>query len=503
MVHLILFVKRRLIVNYLTRGFIFTSPFFFMLIWSGMVNVLYNNDNGNMYNIPIINSNDEVDDATMAIFKYSYSGMLFWEIQTRGYSLMVDEDNNFYVSNDKIIDKYDENGNYLFTISIDNECTGYSLDLLSVTNKGLLTRCKYNEGEEYRPMFIAYDVNGKKSWTRQYGTIENYTKIMTTMNGKGEYIILQGEQGIISKIDKYGNEIWKNDQIKNENMNSFDYLECDGNDNIIFVGSQYNEYESVDHIIKINDTGQEQWRIIIPIIETPKSGYMPEDDGISFGTNGRMFLLDGLGITRIEKNGEYMRFAYEEMPNLPTIRMDGEGNLILLSGNGIGYYGIVIIRKINENGEQQWQRTYQPKDWIGNGSQILYFLGADVGKDSIISLNLIISNQKGLNKDTNPIYFDLMLIDKEGNLLWEKSQTHVISETYKDENKRIYDQGNAIFTSTTGDIYMTNKAKPQPYDEDDDDAIQDDDDNDTSQDDDDANNQEEDDETNDETACGC
>lgn len=422
----------------------------------------------------IDDDNDYYSFEIPAVYKYSLEGDLLWIMETASEGIEVDEENNLYFKYGNIIEKTDEKGNLLYQIKVQEECVRQTHNILFVRNEGILVQCEKLENKGYRELFIAYDQNGKHSWTIESEKVANRELINKTINHKGEYIIIiRGNNKYITKISRNGKEVWKKDNIKIGNLRSIDYLECDGNDNIVLVGLMGHLDNAHYRVIKYDDDGNEIWRIKIPLAgeiygKKKKDGWI-DLKNIAFGKDGKIFLIDGFALYIIEKNGLFKTVEYEEMTSTPTLATDNEGNLILFSGSSIGYGKVIIVRKLNDKGEEIWEHSYQPEEWVGNDYEQLLFKGADIGKDGTIALGMVISEILGKRETIHKSYVIFMYLDSEGKILWERSWERNTEYNKEKEYETKKNKQEAIFATSGGGVYMTNKAKPQPYDEDDDD----------------------------------
>ena len=230
--------------------------------------------------------------------------------------------------------------------------------------------------------FLKTDLNGQKEKHFFYGTHSKEMGFNFVRAKNGDFILLGYSRGyeprgdiFVVRIDKDGNEIWRNHygsqfddyafQLTGDDINGY-YIVGSRGGFYKDVHGNYQNHDADIYLIKIDRAGNELW-------------------GKTYGKTGHDF---GYSIIR-DKNG-------------------GNGFYLLGSSQSYGNGSFdMLLLKVDTLGNELWYRTFGGKD---------YEYGCSVVQNSICDLYLL-GTTKSFGLDHSPDFY-LVKTDEQGNEIW-------------------------------------------------------------------------------------
>jgi hypothetical protein len=190
-----------------------------------------------------------------------------FSIQIAGTEMLVGGTmNNAGTLNDAVIQKYDVNGNLVWSgvyASAFNDhinqvqCNG---DFSEVYGAGNTDNGSYLIG-----LLVKMDINGNLLWSRTYsGSFAGDTKFLNVKVAPNGNIIVVGEtqtalsvhKGIVASYDSAGNLLWKKTTGSTSGESQFNHVELDSIGNIYTSGFIYNGTDKDGYVAEYNKNGK-------------------------------------------------------------------------------------------------------------------------------------------------------------------------------------------------------------------------------------------------------
>jgi len=345
----------------------------------------------NIGNVYVTGTFDTTTLTRMGTIKYSILGERQW------------------VNTHRVIDQ----NNYLLTFGYDIKIT--SEDILYIGGKYL------GENSNEGLVLVSYNNDGSENWIQTINDIDDVYANCHLILDENERPIITGMGFVDNTYDTY---------LKTIRFNQFGDII-----NEVEVIREYSNYEGSISLIKVLPSINDNIVLVMDYFYTLK---------------GEVFETISLPLDSGLNNPNWIHIYERSELNIPQSRMlnalsDNNNNIYSIGDYGVvenyNYYQTYFITKYNENGEVEWDKSFNELNgYLANG-----ITARITNEDELVVVLLP-------NTYNNSFPMRVLKYDSEGNLLWETEKTvhnATIRTVFLDESNNIFLAGIGTETETS------------------------------------------------------
>ena len=309
------------------------------------------------------------------------------EFMSRGHHIQQTNDGGFIVTgfSYEVIDggifllKIDQNGDEQWINYFGGEEEDYGFSVKETNDGGYITTGYTEVNGVFKMYLFKTDINGVLEWDKIFSNKTEYNymvgmDILQTFNNG--YVICGYMNGglFLIKTDLNGIEQWRQIYSGDFDNNSFNKTSIDQTyDNGFIITSTIESSSNQQNIkiIKTDENGNEQWSQIFGGLgsDLGSSGHQTVDGGFIFTgteeTNNNSFNLD-IWLIKTDENGNIewdKNYDLSDEDHGLSVQQTQDSGYIITGGtyNSNTSYDLILI-KTDENGNEQWTKTFGDND---------------------------------------------------------------------------------------------------------------------------------------------